>query len=83
MFTGSHKKHIPLNATALNNKHYFEAGRIKALSLLHTGPAPYFFSDSLFKLIIVQEKEITPTLNNVRKDIKIALIQLENAECLS
>lgn len=83
MFTGSHKKHISLNATALNNKHYYEAGRIIALSLVHGGPAPHFFSDFLFNLITGQEKNVSPTLNDVEEEIKSALIELEKTENLS
>lgn len=40
MFVGNNKKHISLSASALEKKHYYEAGRIIALSLVHGGPAP-------------------------------------------
>lgn len=83
MFTGTQKKHISLNAKAFNSRHYYEAGRIIALSLVHGGPAPHFFSDTLFNLIIGQDKKVSPTLSDVEEDIKAALIQLENSQSLS
>ncbi|CAG9819138.1 unnamed protein product [Phaedon cochleariae] len=83
MFTGSYKKHLSLNAQALKNNHYYEAGRIIALSLVHGGPAPHFFSECLFRLITGQVENALPTLNDVGEDIKSALIQLENTESLS
>ncbi|KAB0803118.1 hypothetical protein PPYR_00088 [Photinus pyralis] len=81
MFVGNRKK-LSLNAVALENKHYFEAGRIIALSLIHGGPAPHFVSDFLFSLIVGDENT-KPTFEDVEEDVRSTLIQLKNCDCLS
>lgn len=52
MFFGEDKKCITLDGEALQKEHYFEAGRLIALSLIHGGPAPYFFSKSLYSTVV-------------------------------
>lgn len=83
MFTGTDAKNITLNAAALNNKHYYEAGRIIALSLVHGGPAPHFFSNLLFNLIIGMEDNVVPTVDDVEGDIRTVLNKLQNTENLN
>lgn len=43
LFTGRNKKYISLNASSLENKLYFEAGRILSLGIVHAGLGPRFF----------------------------------------
>lgn len=81
MVVGQRKKHIALNASSLSNKHYYEAGRIIALSLVHGGPTPHFFSNSLFSLLIGEEN-FSPTFENVDEKISSTLKQLEKTENL-
>lgn len=49
LFEGSeHSKNITLCSEHLNSKHYYEAGRIIALSIIHGGPSPQFFSETVY-----------------------------------
>lgn len=53
------KKHLSLNNTALHENEYFEAGRILSLSLVHGGSGPYFFSYTLYSLVVNNTLENT------------------------
>ncbi|KAB0795188.1 hypothetical protein PPYR_12027 [Photinus pyralis] len=77
LFVGEKKKYISLNNNSLNQNYYFEAGRIIALALVHGGPAPHFFSESLYSLIAYGIEETTPTIEDVESDIKDLLVRLE------
>ncbi|XP_031334066.1 G2/M phase-specific E3 ubiquitin-protein ligase-like [Photinus pyralis] len=52
MFFGEKKKFLTLDGDALQKQEYFESGRLIALSLIHGGPGPYFFSKNLYSLLV-------------------------------
>ncbi|KAJ3640473.1 hypothetical protein Zmor_003767 [Zophobas morio] len=52
LFEGKDKKFLSLNCKSLEKGEYYEAGKIIALSLIHVGQGPHFFSDVLFSAIV-------------------------------
>lgn len=82
MFTGSGKKYIALNWKYLEQKHYYEMGRLIALSLVHGGPGPNVFSNSLFSFIAYGEDVLKPTLDEVDDGIKDILNNFNNCSSL-
>ncbi|KAL1489197.1 hypothetical protein ABEB36_014130 [Hypothenemus hampei] len=74
LFVGNKKKHISLN----------EAGRLIALSLVHGGPAPHFFSELLFNLVVGNDVEgMQFGIEDVTEEIRDSLINLQNAKNLT
>ncbi|CAH0547017.1 unnamed protein product [Brassicogethes aeneus] len=68
MFCGAHKKSLNLCGNALHKNMYFEAGRLIVLSLIHGGPGPHFFSETLFTLLCGQIA--VPTLDDIDRDTR-------------
>lgn len=60
-------KHIFLFA-ALEENLYFEAGKMIAVSLVHGGPSPGFFSKTLFKCLVYGPENVKPALEDVADD---------------
>ncbi|KAB0790677.1 hypothetical protein PPYR_12030 [Photinus pyralis] len=81
MFTGRTQKHLCLSDKHLNKNEYFEVGRLISLSLVHGGPGPRFFCDTLFGLIA--NIKVQPTLEDVIPEIQVELAQLKDATELS
>ncbi|CAH0558338.1 unnamed protein product [Brassicogethes aeneus] len=83
MFVGQKRRHITLNHRCLEKNFYFEAGRLMALSLVHGGPGPHFFSPTLFSLMFYGHENTTPTLDDVEEEIRSKLAKLEELVELS
>uniref|UniRef100_A0A1Y1JV40 HECT domain-containing protein n=2 Tax=Photinus pyralis TaxID=7054 RepID=A0A1Y1JV40_PHOPY len=83
LFTGKNKKHITLNNRCIQDNLYVEAGKIIALSLVHGGPGPHFFSQTLFSLLAYGHENTVPTLDDVDEDIRTAIVKLQELEILS
>lgn len=79
MFFGEDKKYITLDGESLQKEHYFEVGRLIALSLIHGGPAPYFFSKSLYTAMVEEGfSETNFTLNDVEKEIRETILKVDS-----
>lgn len=66
LFEGSeHCKNITLLNEHLESEHYYEAGRIIALSLLHGGPSPQFLSETLFDYLVSGVSNTKPRLDEI------------------
>lgn len=78
LFTGAKKKNISLHNNSLKEKHYYETGRLISLSLVHGGPGPHFFSETLFSMLTTGVENTSPTLDDVDVDIRKKLILLQD-----
>ncbi|OCT64766.1 G2/M phase-specific E3 ubiquitin-protein ligase isoform X2 [Xenopus laevis] len=65
LLEGSEHKNIALNFEALQDKLYYEAGRMVALALIHGGPAPGFFSQTLFRCLLYDPQLVLPSVEDV------------------
>ncbi|OCT68723.1 G2/M phase-specific E3 ubiquitin-protein ligase [Xenopus laevis] len=65
LLEGSEHKNIALNLEALQDNLYYEAGRMVALALIHGGPAPGFFSQTLFRCLIYDPQHVLPSVEDV------------------
>lgn len=65
--------------TALKENLYYEAGKMLAISLVHGGPSPGFFSQTLFNCLVCGPENTLPTLDDV-SDFNVAqvLIRVRN-----
>lgn len=73
LFTGTDRKNLTLNNKCLNEKLYYEAGRIIALSLVHGGPGAHFLSESLYFTITVGVENTSFSFDDVEDDIRSKL----------
>ncbi|CAG9769722.1 unnamed protein product [Ceutorhynchus assimilis] len=80
MFCGAQKKNLNLCGNALHKNMYFEAGRLIVLSLIHGGPGPHFFSETLFALLSGQIA--IPTLDDIDRETREKITQFQNAKDL-
>lgn len=65
--------------TALKENHYYEAGKMLAISLVHGGPSPGFFSKTLFNCLVFGSENTFPTLDDVSDfDVAQILIRVRN-----
>ncbi|XP_035183627.1 G2/M phase-specific E3 ubiquitin-protein ligase [Oxyura jamaicensis] len=71
LFEGSSAKNLSLDSQALKENLYFEAGKMIAVSLVHGGPPPGFFSKILFDCLVYGPENVTPNLEDVA-DIDVA-----------
>ncbi|KAF4788414.1 hypothetical protein TURU_161250 [Turdus rufiventris] len=62
------KEEIIINLIALEENLYFEAGKMIAVSLVHGGPSPGFFSKTLFKCLVYGPENVKPALEDVADD---------------
>lgn len=67
-----------MHNNSLKEKHYYETGRLIALSLVHGGPGPHFFSETLFSMLTTGVENTSPTLDDVDVDIRKKLILLQD-----
>lgn len=51
--------------TALKENLYYEAGKMLAISLVHGGPSPGFFSETLFNCLVYGPENTLPVLDDV------------------
>lgn len=73
IFEGSLSKNLSLNSQALNENLYYEAGKILAISLVHGGPSPGFFSKTLYNCLVYGPENTQPILDDV-SDFDVAQI---------
>ncbi|XP_031327303.1 G2/M phase-specific E3 ubiquitin-protein ligase-like [Photinus pyralis] len=69
LFMGPDKKYISLDALALDKRYYYDAGRMVALSIVHAGLGPHFFSNSLFVAVTKGVEFVKPLKEFVECDI--------------
>ena len=66
LFIGDdNNKFMTSNTQMVNDSDYFLAGRIIAVSLVHGGPAPKFFSSILFDALYKDPRNILVKVDNV------------------
>ncbi|XP_078418992.1 G2/M phase-specific E3 ubiquitin-protein ligase isoform X2 [Cetorhinus maximus] len=66
LFEGSTtSKNMTLNSRALRWDWYYEAGRMIAISIVHGGPSPNFFSTTLFNCLAYGPEVTEPTMEDV------------------
>ena len=51
--------------SALNDDHFFFAGQIMAMSLVHGGPAPYFLSPLLYDALLFGPRQVTVSVGDI------------------
>ncbi|XP_064004370.1 G2/M phase-specific E3 ubiquitin-protein ligase isoform X2 [Pogoniulus pusillus] len=71
LFEGSSAKNLSLDYQAVREDLYFEAGKMIAVSLVHGGPSPGFFSKTLFNCLVYGPENVKPTLEDVA-DVGVA-----------
>ncbi|XP_054256330.1 G2/M phase-specific E3 ubiquitin-protein ligase [Indicator indicator] len=71
LFEGSSAKNLSLDFQAVRENLYFEAGKMIAVSLVHGGPSPGFFSKTLFNCLVYGPENVKPTLEDVA-DVDVA-----------
>lgn len=63
---------------------YYEAGKMLAISLVHGGPSPGFFSETLFKCLAYGPENALPTLDDVSDlDVAQIIIKIDTAADLN
>ncbi|KAJ1069699.1 hypothetical protein AB1E18_015684 [Capra hircus] len=75
LFEGSLSKNLSLNSQALKENLYYEAGKMVAISLVHGGPSPGFFSQTLFNCLAYGPENTQPILDDV-SDFDVAQIMI-------
>ncbi|XP_041070757.1 G2/M phase-specific E3 ubiquitin-protein ligase isoform X4 [Carcharodon carcharias] len=99
LFEGSAtSKNMTLNSRALRWDWYYEAGRMIAISIVHGGPSPNFFSTTLFNCLAygpevtepnmedVTHFEVTQKIKKIKESSNLEELKLsvnENADYLS
>ncbi|NXY44373.1 G2E3 ligase, partial [Ceuthmochares aereus] len=71
LFEGSSGKNLSLDFQAVKENLYFEAGKMIAVSLVHGGPSPGFFSKTLFNCLVYGPENVKPSLEDV-VDVDVA-----------
>ncbi|XP_028677396.1 G2/M phase-specific E3 ubiquitin-protein ligase [Erpetoichthys calabaricus] len=82
LFQGSSLgKNLALDSQALHENLYYDAGRIIALSLVHGGPLPGFFSRLLFDCIVYGSEKAEPSLEDLSEDcISLKIKKINEAQ---
>lgn len=79
VFEGSLSKNLSLNSQALKENLYYEAGKMLAISLVHGGPSPGFFSKTLFNCLVYGPENTEPILDDVSDfDVAQIIIRVRN-----
>ncbi|KAM4663992.1 G2/M phase-specific E3 ubiquitin-protein ligase [Discoglossus pictus] len=79
LLEGSERKNIALNQDAQRDNLYYEAGRMVAVALVHGGPAPGFFSHTLFSCLAYEPQHVQPVLEDVADPNVIqAILQIQS-----
>uniref|UniRef100_A0A8D0CC70 G2/M-phase specific E3 ubiquitin protein ligase n=2 Tax=Salvator merianae TaxID=96440 RepID=A0A8D0CC70_SALMN len=65
LFEGNSSKNLSFDSQALKENLYYEAGKMIAVSLVHGGPAPGFFSKTLFNWLVYGTEFVKPTIEDV------------------
>ncbi|XP_052594444.1 G2/M phase-specific E3 ubiquitin-protein ligase isoform X3 [Peromyscus californicus insignis] len=84
LFEGPLSKNLTLNSQALQENLYYEAGKMLAVSLVHGGPAPGFFSETLFNCLAYGPENTLPILDDVSDfDVAQIIIKINTAANLN
>uniref|UniRef100_A0A663MFG9 G2/M-phase specific E3 ubiquitin protein ligase n=1 Tax=Athene cunicularia TaxID=194338 RepID=A0A663MFG9_ATHCN len=84
LFEGSSAKNLSLDFEAVTEDHYFEAGKMIAVSLVHGGPSPGFFSKTLFSCLVHGPENVKPVLEDVVDvDVAQTIQMIKHANSLS
>uniref|UniRef100_A0A8C0HI49 G2/M-phase specific E3 ubiquitin protein ligase n=1 Tax=Chelonoidis abingdonii TaxID=106734 RepID=A0A8C0HI49_CHEAB len=65
LFEGSSSKNLSLDSQAVKENLYYEAGKMIAVSLVHGGVPPSFFSKTLFNCLVYGPENVKPTVEDV------------------
>ncbi|TFK12518.1 speedy protein 1-A-like [Platysternon megacephalum] len=65
LFEGSYSKNLSLDSQAIKENLYYEAGKMIAVSLVHGGVPPSFFSKTLFNCLVYGPENVKPTVEDV------------------
>ncbi|XP_034273844.1 G2/M phase-specific E3 ubiquitin-protein ligase [Pantherophis guttatus] len=84
LFEGGHSKNLSFDSQALKDDLYYEAGKMIAISLVHGGSSPSFFSKTLFHCLVYGTENVKPTVEDVA-DIGVlqAIKKIKSATTLS
>ncbi|XP_040599066.1 G2/M phase-specific E3 ubiquitin-protein ligase isoform X1 [Mesocricetus auratus] len=84
LFEGSLSKNLTLNSQALKENLYYEAGKMLAISLVHGGPSPGFFSETLFNCLAYGPENTLPSLADVSDfDVAQIIIKINTAATMN
>ncbi|KAM9290684.1 G2/M phase-specific E3 ubiquitin-protein ligase [Morus bassanus] len=84
LFEGSSAKNLSLDFQAVKENLYFEAGKMIAVSLVHGGPSPGFFSKTLFSCLVYGPENVKPALEDVADvDVAQTIKMIKHANSLS
>ncbi|NWH61104.1 G2E3 ligase, partial [Geococcyx californianus] len=84
LFEGSSAKNLSFNFQAVKENLYFEAGKMIAVSLVHGGPPPGFFSKTLFNCLVYGPENVKPALEDVADvDVAETIKKIKYANSLS
>ncbi|XP_071414100.1 G2/M phase-specific E3 ubiquitin-protein ligase isoform X1 [Pithys albifrons albifrons] len=84
LFEGSSAKNLSLDFQAVKENLYFEAGKMIAVSLVHGGPSPGFFSKTLFDCLVYGPENVKPALEDVADvDVAQTIKRIKYANSLS
>ncbi|NXS71341.1 G2E3 ligase, partial [Pandion haliaetus] len=84
LFEGSSAKNLSLDFQAVKDNLYFEAGKMIAVSLVHGGPSPGFFSKTLFNCLVYGPENVKPALEDVADvDVAQTIKMIKYADSLS
>ncbi|KAK6492314.1 G2/M phase-specific E3 ubiquitin-protein ligase-like [Huso huso] len=76
-------KNLTCDSQALRDDDYFLAGRIIAVSLVHGGPSPNFFSQTLYDSLAYDPQQVTPSVKDIcDRDIAEIILEMENVSTL-
>nr|XP_014425628.1 G2/M phase-specific E3 ubiquitin-protein ligase isoform X2 [Pelodiscus sinensis] len=93
LFEGSSSKNLSLDSQAIKENLYYEAGKMIAVSLVHGGPPPGFFSKTLFNCLAygpenvkpteedVADSDVAQTINMIKSSRTLAHLQSTISDC--
>ncbi|XP_008101116.3 G2/M phase-specific E3 ubiquitin-protein ligase isoform X1 [Anolis carolinensis] len=84
LFEGRFSKNLSFDSQALQDNLYYEAGKMIAVSLVHGGPSPGFFSKTLFCCLVYGPENVKPTVEDVADiDVLLTIEKIKSATTLS